>query len=194
MYLATRTRVEERLTKRKPNQTSQEGHDIIVTPCDGSSTSTTWCCGDTSGNNDDCCKPGSSEPRYTIAATFGDAVSTSLSSSSYSASSTSASSRTPSSTSNAKQGGGGLSTGAKAGIGVGAAVGGIALIGACIFCFKALGWRRKATGEPYQGQAQAPGWNPPLYGGEMYAHHEPVKPVQLYEAPESPPAELPGHK
>ena len=88
--------------------------DAQVTPC-GDISSTTYCCG---GNNTNCCNtPGA----ITIAAVIGPTSTTSSSASS----STSTTSPNPSLVSNTSSG---LSGGAKAGIGIGAALGGIACL------------------------------------------------------------------
>ncbi|KAF2864942.1 hypothetical protein BDV95DRAFT_613096 [Massariosphaeria phaeospora] len=193
------------------NESSQIGTDIVVTPCDGSGSSTTWCCGDGA----DCCSPGSSNPRYTIAAIFGNAVPTPSASSSSSAPSASTQTRastteSPSSTTSTApppaSANSGLSTGAKAGIGVGAALGAIALIGLGIFVAKALHWKKKsstsavpATAEPYQAQPLMvdhygqgpPGWvSPPGYYGKPAM----AAPVPVYEAQGTSPTELSGNR
>jgi hypothetical protein len=117
-------------------QPEVQGQAAVVSPCDGTNSSLSWCC----GNKADCCARDSTKPRYKIAKIFGQAVvadnSTSTSvvtSSSISSSTTTASAAAtskPSSTAAAaaNAASSGLSTGAKAGIGVGAAIGVIALI------------------------------------------------------------------
>ncbi|KAF2272733.1 uncharacterized protein EI97DRAFT_436667 [Westerdykella ornata] len=134
---------------------SQRENSIKVTPCDGTPSSLTWCCGD---NNTACCADGGNALRYTIARRFGDpipAASPNSSSSSIATStptsSTSSQSLSPNTTSKASSGSttpstssGGLSSGAKAGIGIGAAFGALALIGLGLFMKKAMRWRKKA--------------------------------------------------
>jgi hypothetical protein len=118
-------------------QPEVQGQAAVVSPCDGTNSSLSWCC----GNKADCCARDSTKPRYKIAKIFGQAVLADnsstptpfVSSSSISSSTTPASAAatsTPSSTAAAaaNASSSGLSTGAKAGIGVGAAFGVIALI------------------------------------------------------------------
>lgn len=71
---------------------------------------------------------------------------------------------------------GGLSTGTKAGIGIGAAIGAIAVVAMGLFIVKALQWRKRA-------QAAAPSYEPP----EEYAPSE-----DDYYQPETKPAQLAG--
>ncbi|KAF1954054.1 hypothetical protein CC80DRAFT_550517 [Byssothecium circinans] len=118
-----------------------------MTPCDGTSRSELWCC----GNNKDCCNAGSKLEIVTLAAKFGQAPLSLSSSASAAPSATtsggaantpaasgaSSSSSASSSASGAAVGASqtassqsaGLTTGAKAGIGIGAVVGCAALIG-----------------------------------------------------------------
>lgn len=143
---------------------------VAITPCDGSSNSTTWCCGD---KNTDCCAENSSVKKYTIAEVFGDPIPTSTSSQSSAASSqTSATSQptgsqssaaSPASTTTASSGNSGLSTGATAGIGVGVALGAIALIALAVMLYRRSQTKKRA-------QAAAP----------PYAAHEQYKPSEIY--------------
>ncbi|KAF2152072.1 hypothetical protein K461DRAFT_294924 [Myriangium duriaei CBS 260.36] len=115
-----------------------------LTPCDGTATSTSWCCGH---NNTACCGKGGPEEVILSATLAGlaawQASSTASASSATSTPSSSASTTPPPSStpSDSAKSSKGLSTGAKAGIGIGAAVGGLALIGTLAFILVVL--RRK---------------------------------------------------
>ncbi|CAO2649748.1 Nn.00g010400.m01.CDS01 [Neocucurbitaria sp. VM-36] len=179
---------------------AQRNDNIKVTPCDGkgNSSSTTWCC----GGNDACCGDGNDIPVYTIARRFGDPIPTPASmpsSSSFvlspSATATNsaslASSSAPSASSSAPSASnGGLSTGAKAGIGIGAAFGAIALIVLGIFIYKALQWRKTA-------HAAAPSYTYPeelaCAPAEVYQYRQEPKLAQL-AGMESTVHEMPGSK
>ncbi|KAJ9293795.1 hypothetical protein DTO271G3_7422 [Paecilomyces variotii] len=100
-----------------------------VTPCDGTPTSTTWCCG---LNNTACCN---STSAITVPALFGATSTSTSTSSSKSTSTENATSSSPSATANNASSG--LSTGAKAGVGVGVAAGAIAIIAVVVFLLRA---------------------------------------------------------
>ncbi|KAF2147903.1 hypothetical protein K461DRAFT_316381 [Myriangium duriaei CBS 260.36] len=114
-----------------------------MTPCDGTNSSSTWCCG---ANTTSCCGKGSPS-EITLRPTLVAVISSTTSSTSPSSTSTSSatqSSSPPSSsstqTSTSSQASG-LSTGAKAGIGVGVALGAVLAFAGLIFFV--LAWRRK---------------------------------------------------
>lgn len=96
-----------------------------MTPCDGSLTSETWCCG--AGNN--CC---GSDSAITIAALFG-ASSTSTAQTASATSNEATSSAATATATRISSSSTGLSDGAKAGIGVGVGVGAVAVIAAVAF-------------------------------------------------------------
>ncbi|KAF2646827.1 hypothetical protein P280DRAFT_464988 [Massarina eburnea CBS 473.64] len=119
-----------------------------MTPCDGTSTSDRWCC----GNTKNCCNADNKIDIVTLAAKFGESSSTAKASSTptSSGSSNTASNTASASTSNASSATSsptsaseatGLSTGAKAGIGIGAVVGCAALVGVGVWL--TLASRRK---------------------------------------------------
>ncbi|KAI2480643.1 hypothetical protein Ptr902_07668 [Pyrenophora tritici-repentis] len=139
----------------------QRSIDIRVQPCDGTAESLTWCCGPTKN----CCADGRNITRYTVAARFGDPLPTTtvLSSSpsdSMPTATSQGSSMSSSSTHNSTipVGNNGLSTGAKAGIGVGAVLGAITVIAMGIFIAKAMRWRRqaRAIAPPYSDLPRPP--------------------------------------
>ena len=173
-----------------------------LTPCDGTATSETWCCGATT----DCCDAGQGSPGpITIARRFGETVMSNphtptpitpyRSASSDSSSSSSTSSTTPSARPNKKEPKSGLSTGAVAGIGVGAAAGSLAF---AALVFLLLRSRRKAkskVNEPYHyegngqyqlyhtdAKSQIPGYAP-TGSLEMYRHQAPGEENAVHEMP-----------
>ncbi|KAF1846142.1 uncharacterized protein K460DRAFT_417283 [Cucurbitaria berberidis CBS 394.84] len=156
---------------------AQRNSNVKVTSCDGKGnvTSTTWCC----GSSDACCTAGSGISVYTLASRFGDPIPTPVPSSSTSVASSSAAVSTspPAASSSAPTTpNGGLTKGAKAGIGAGVALGVIALIALGIFIYKAMQWRKQA-------QAAAPPYSyaRELDSGpvEVYRYQEGAKPAQL---------------
>lgn len=160
----------------------QRNDNIKVTPCDGvgNSSSVRWCCGPSNA----CCADGIDLPIYTIARRFGDPIPTaSLSISSLPPASTTFSSSSamfpiPSTSSSVPiQGNFSLSTGAKAGIGVGVALGVIALTALGVFIYKALQWRKTAYAAtpPY---STPEGYNPHM-PFEAYQCQQELKPAQL---------------
>ncbi|KAH8723736.1 hypothetical protein GQ44DRAFT_297559 [Phaeosphaeriaceae sp. PMI808] len=163
----------------------QKDDNVLVTPCGGDTTSTEWCC----GSSDDCCSPGSDLPRYTLARKFGDPIPTSSRSSSstpFMISSTSA----PATSERTIPSRNGLSPGAKAGVGVGTAIGVTIFIGLGLFYLKAMQWRKMSKAAPIQ----APAYELPEghKGAEVYQCHGDVKAAQLagmenavYELPHS---------
>lgn len=85
-------------------------------PCDGTNSSTKWCCGTY-------CSCSEEANVHTLSAVFGEAIS-------------------DNSNQNLRPG---LSTGTKAGIGVAATIGVFALIGSAFFVVKAFQWQKKAA-------------------------------------------------
>ncbi|OJJ01398.1 hypothetical protein ASPVEDRAFT_82924 [Aspergillus versicolor CBS 583.65] len=144
-----------------------ESGNALMTPCDGTDYSETWCCGPTTdccGNSDEITLPAdiyasSSTPTPTPTSE----TSTSESRTSTSATTSSDSTATPSSEqSPASSESSGLSSGSKAGIGVGVAAG--VIIGLGFFAFFLIQRRRKraaiAPGATFDGSARrgaAPG-------------------------------------
>ncbi|OKL58595.1 hypothetical protein UA08_06286 [Talaromyces atroroseus] len=130
----------------------------ILTPCDGTSNSSTWCCG--SGNTT-CCDTaeaitlaqvfsGTATTTATTSSSTSSATST-ITSSSSAASTSSTSTSTPSPSSAPSE----LSSGAKAGVGVGVAVGGIAIIFGVLLFF--LRRRQRTASHPSaMGYARPP--------------------------------------
>ncbi|PVI01635.1 hypothetical protein DM02DRAFT_627534 [Periconia macrospinosa] len=108
-----------------------------MTPCGNDPTSTSWCC----GNTNDCCITKTGVINLPIKFD-GKAISSSQSSAT--PASTQSNTSSPSPHAPHSQDPKGLSTGAKAGIGVGATLGVLLLLGALIFVRKALAWRRRA--------------------------------------------------
>lgn len=129
---------------------AQRNNDVAVQPCDGTPESLTWCC----GRSLNCCLGAENITRYTIAAQFGDPIPTAISPSdspgttqtySIPSSIAQAPSTAPSVSNTAVPiVNNGLSSGAKAGIGVGAALGVITVIGVGFFVAKAMRWRKQA--------------------------------------------------
>lgn len=128
-------------------QSFQQGFSRM-TPCDGTRNSEKWCCGSTTY----CCQPDDNPLQVRLAVVFNGSLPTqsaSLSSNSTSATSMVVSSPSTSTTQSASatppknEDKEGLSTGAKAGIGVGAAFSVIALLGLGIFITRYL--RRNKT-------------------------------------------------
>lgn len=130
---------------------------------------------------------------YTLAKHFGDPIPTpaptpSVSTSILPPAASTTNTAPPGSSSAPAAANGGLSTGAKAGIGVGAALGAIALVALGVFLYKALQWRTRAQGAapPYsypEELAYAP--------AEVYRHQQEPKLAQL-AAGESTVHEMPG--
>ena len=137
-----------------------------MTPCDGTAGSLRWCCGvDTS-----CCKDDTKVK--IIPFEFGGAIPNTSQGVTPTPSSTSVSSSTSTSTAvsttaapattnppQAEKSNGGLSTGAKAGIGVGAALGGLALLALGFFLARTLGNKKEAPPAVYEapsGKQQYP--------------------------------------
>ncbi|KAI0526243.1 hypothetical protein F5B22DRAFT_641394 [Xylaria bambusicola] len=102
----------------------------------------------------------------------------------------------------------GLSTGQKAGIGVGAGVGSLAVIGGLVFIGFRLGQKkRKANNDtgnapasneetqPDQGQSAtlSTDWHTAEGGKDVWTHKSPADPVEL-PSPPAPQAELPAHE
>lgn len=126
-----------------------------MTPCDDTRDSETWCCGLTK----DCCNTNAA---VTLALPFKGTTSQTSSSISSESSTTSSGPAPTNTTSSEDQSTnkGGLSTGAKAGIGVGASIGALAILALGYFIAKALHWKKKASGTPLatgtnDGQGQA---------------------------------------
>jgi hypothetical protein len=163
-----------------------------LTPCDGTSTSERWCCGNSTG----CCD-GSGKAvvllAQTLAAFQATPTSTRVRSGTTNfassteiqgvATSTEASSQSKNGT-NRKSGG--LSVGAKAGIGVGAGVGALVLLGLGFFLSTVRQWKKAADAakydrsaeikSPVQAYAPTPRWveNSPIHNpaGTMSRGHE----------------------
>lgn len=143
----------------KLTTTSQNDNLQWIVPCDmaNANSSRRWCCG---FENDDCCNDGNHLEFEELAVNFGDALDPPSSASGSATSSPTVSftlNTTPSSPTvgvsasdggevNAGKGNEGLSTGAKAGIGIGAAVGGLLLLGLGLYLGKFL-YARKAAAE-----------------------------------------------
>lgn len=113
--------------------------NAIMTPCDGTDYSETWCCGETT----DCCGTGDEiiipTNIYVSSSLTPTSTSTSESPTSTAATTSSDSTATPSSEQSPAPSG--LSTGSKAGIGVGVAAGVIIVLG--FFAFFVIHRRRK---------------------------------------------------
>jgi hypothetical protein len=146
-----------------------------VTPCEGDGSSTTWCCG---GRNTTCCGRAGA---ITVAATLGPPSTSSPASSTIylsstvvpTTSSTLLSSMSPTSTSNTTA----LSVGVEAGIGVGASLAALAILGGIIWFILRIRRRRRGymgRGDPY---FQRPGLDTNTRhgwaGGEMTRVKEP---------------------
>lgn len=170
-----------------------------MTPCDGTATSEKWCCGD----SNKCCLQGRDD-FVLLAQTLGEPVPTSSANSDMN-SATESSSITgsipaSSSTNTAapeSPRNGGLSTGAKAGIGVGAAVGALTLLAGGFFIAKALQWKKKAARAKeinnmgYAGEEQPIQYNSPYSDWQHTAIVQDQK-VELNAAPDT--HELPDHE
>jgi hypothetical protein len=177
-------------------QETQRATDQVVTPCDGTANSSIWCC----GGSDSCCAPDSTVPRYTIARVFAASVSATSSPVASSSSWTSIASGTTAtlSTSNSATASandnpssdGGLSTGAKAGVGIGAAVGALALIGLGMFITKALQWRKKLRED--EGTAQS--YTPVSHGAPNLYQAEGTPVLELGHSTTGKPAEIYGRE
>ena len=174
-------------------QPNQRSGDVNVTPCDGTDSSEYWCC----GNSTACCGDDASFGKEKVDRVFLGIISSSSMSSIASSTSTSMplSSSSPSSTSTPSptttppnDDSGGLSTGAKAGIGVGAAFGVIALLALGAFIGRRSYKKKKETAEmttyyePVKGELSS-----------EYRHEAPTQDSFLHEAPvPQKPVELPG--
>ncbi|KAF1966362.1 hypothetical protein BU23DRAFT_326744 [Bimuria novae-zelandiae CBS 107.79] len=121
---------------------SQSKSDVVVTPCDGTSSSQTWCCGTTT----DCCEEGSELPRYSVARRFGDPTSILVTSSSFVSSAAVSPGPSGTSDTSAKNKTELLSRGTKAGTGVDAGLGAVVLFAAGIMTAK-VAHRRKRRSE-----------------------------------------------
>jgi len=97
-----------------------------MTPCDGTATSKTWCCG---ADNKECC---GSDRAITIAALFGASTTSTMETAS-ATSNTATSSAAMATATNITSSSTGLSDGAKAGIGVGVGVGTVTVIATVAF-------------------------------------------------------------
>ncbi|KAF2737742.1 hypothetical protein EJ04DRAFT_95922 [Polyplosphaeria fusca] len=152
--------------------------NVRMTPCDGTSTSERWCCGDSIS----CCGVDNNVNLQIVAATLGAPTTTAISSlplpsaSSTSIIPTSSTTNVPSAASSSE-----LSTGAKAGIGVCAAVGAIGLFIAGYFFARRKGAHRaQPDDKPYTDTvfyARMEEKFAPL--GEMEAKS--VQPVSVHE-------------
>ncbi|GAM89235.1 hypothetical protein ANO11243_072720 [Dothideomycetidae sp. 11243] len=122
-----------------------ENGNAIMTPCDNTTTSLTWCCG---YNVTDCCGKGAPAEVTLQPTLIGFVSATDIVSSSPTASSTnSTSSASPSSSSQPSSG---LSSGAKAGIGVGVALGVVAAIAIAIIAVFSRRRSRARSQTPYE--------------------------------------------
>ncbi|CRG89648.1 hypothetical protein PISL3812_06687 [Talaromyces islandicus] len=156
-------------TEQMDPQNGSSSLDVVVTPCDGTSSSETWCCGATT----DCCD---TSP-ITIAQIFNPGTTSTTSASTATATSTqqhthtSTATSTPSpSESSPSSSSSGLSTGAKAGVGVGVAVGVIALFAVGFIFLR----RRKSASSDY---VQA--WSP-----QQLSEYQQPQQQQAYSTPE----------
>lgn len=137
-----------------------------MTPCDGTNSSQTWCCGGSTA----CCGNPALKP-ITLARAFGVSSSATASrtistrtTSTRAPAFTTRASDTSSSSSAPENNGGGLSTGAKAGIGVGVPLGLAALVGALLLGIR---WYRKRDERAREAEAQNLMHRPnaPIYQG-----------------------------
>ena len=166
----------------------------MITPCDGTNKSEKWCCGDTTA----CCANANRDLvtfpmefvgmiNGTIASLVTTPTPTPTPTPGFvSSATTTTGTPLPTSTSSAPSAAPqntGLSTGAKAGIAIGAVLGVLALIGVGFFARKALAWKKEAEG------ARAANLNTPSYA-DLYPskyEHSGFAPTEL---PSNPPAEL----
>ncbi|THW47150.1 hypothetical protein D6C77_09250 [Aureobasidium pullulans] len=172
-----------------PDQNDVNGN-AIMTPCEDSKYSDTWCCGK---NNTDCCGTNAAITlAVTLGATASLTTSVSFASSTASASTTSSNAATspslvsmssstpPPSSSNTNSG---LSTGAQAGIGVGVAIGVFALLS---IAFWFLRRRRAAHSAPHENTNLMPVNSPsPNYGNDT---------KEIYTRPQELDSRVVGHE
>jgi hypothetical protein len=144
-----------------------------MTPCDGLATSLKWCC----GTSTDCCND---EKRVkVIAFEFRGAIPNTASASYNPLPTATASTAAPTNNGNS----GGLSTGAKAGIGVGAAIGGLLLLALGFFIARKTAKNNNAAGGKTDIQEVPVSENKVSYRHEL----EPVSRSELSYNPASPP-------
>ena len=162
---------------------AQRNDNIRVTPCSGNATSLEWCCGQSA----DCCSAGSDLRRYTIARIFGDPIpkpspSSGLPSSSPSAIGPSASTSValPLASESTSPSQRVLSTGEKAGIGLGASLGVVCLVALVVFIWKALQWRRRARAAAVLPAYEMPEGHKPA-GADIYRYRGSFKAAELAE-------------
>ncbi|KAJ4983949.1 hypothetical protein SVAN01_10570 [Stagonosporopsis vannaccii] len=169
-----------------------------ITPCDGTATSSRWCCGDTRG----CCNSNtgvvlleqvlgqvsSSVISFSSSATSPAASTPSSSQSSTSAASSAAASSSPTDTNNPNSASSGLGGGAIAGIVIGA-IAGLALIAAALyFARRASQKKRSNTSDEAPTIAEVPYSPAPA----MQELGPTVKYAHVQEMPGAPPGELQG--
>ncbi|ORY08581.1 hypothetical protein BCR34DRAFT_391822 [Clohesyomyces aquaticus] len=136
----------------------EEWGNMYMTPCDGNPTSEKWCC----GNKTDCCN---TDRAITLAAKFqagGSSSSTSISSSLFATAPgsfvTTTATGSATNTSDTRQGAskGGLSTDAKACIGVGAVAGALILLGLGFFVARYLQYKKVAESALISHETEGP--------------------------------------
>jgi hypothetical protein len=165
------------------SQAEQRKNDVRVTPCDKTNTSAWWCCGD----SDACCTD-TSLAKYRVDPVFVGADTSSSMPSSTTTSPTAGSSTASATATPPNDDSGSLSTGAKAGIGVGAALGVIALIALGVFIGRRTHKKRKDIREGAGYYEPAKEALPPAYKYEAPVEQGPVElagdQIQPQEAPD----------
>ncbi|KAF2644648.1 hypothetical protein P280DRAFT_465942 [Massarina eburnea CBS 473.64] len=166
-------------------ETRNDAGGTLMTPCDGTNNSTKWCC----GGSTTCCTND-----YGVVQLPRQFSGKAISSGVVSLSSASTPSPAPSQSLPAERKGSELSSGTKAGIGIGVVFGLLVLVGAIFFVVKALAWRRKANLQESEGLKYGDTFDKYIYahGGyqisELSDHTEPVelentpRPVELSNA------------